>query len=84
MATKSLFDHHQHCDHLADPLACEVLEIAGLINADDVILHILREAVVVIVIQRGLMSLTIRRVSLNDRGGTPPPNGRLTIWKDRS
>ena len=28
--------------------------------------------------------LTIGRDSLNDRGGTPPPNGRLTIWKDRS
>ena len=29
-------------------------------------------------------SLTIGRNSLKDRGGTPPPNGRLTIWKDRS
>ena len=29
-------------------------------------------------------SLTIGRDSLNHRGGTPPPNGRLTIWKDRS
>ena len=29
-------------------------------------------------------SLTIGRDSPNHRGGTPPPNGRLTIWKDRS
>ena len=28
-------------------------------------------------------SLTIRRLSLMHRGGTPPPNGRLAIWKDR-
>ena len=49
---QSLFDHDQHCDHFADPLACKILEIARLIDADDVILHILREAVVVIVVQR--------------------------------
>ena len=29
-------------------------------------------------------SLTIGRDSHIDRRGTPPPNGRLTIWKDRS
>ena len=28
--------------------------------------------------------LTISGVSPNHRGGTPPPNGRLAIWKDRS
>ena len=28
--------------------------------------------------------LTISGDSLNHRGGTPPPNGRLAIWKDRS
>lgn len=49
---QSLFDHDQHCDHFPDPLACKILEIARLIDADNVILHILREAVVVIVVQR--------------------------------
>ena len=29
-------------------------------------------------------SLTIPADSLIHRGGTPPPNGRLAIWKDRS
>ena len=48
---ESLCDHHQHCDHLADALVREILEIARLVDADNMILHILREAVVVIVIQ---------------------------------
>ena len=48
---ESSLDHHQHCDHFADALAREILEIALLTDADNVILHILREVVVVIVIQ---------------------------------
>ena len=50
MATSTFLDHHQHCDHLADALAREILEIACLINPDNVVLHILGEAVVVIVV----------------------------------
>ena len=44
-----LFEHDQHCDHFADALACKILEIAGLINANNVVLHILRKAMVVVV-----------------------------------
>jgi len=29
---ESLCDHHQHCDHLADALAREILEIARLVD----------------------------------------------------
>jgi len=57
---ESFLDHHQHCDHLADALARKILEIACLINADNVVLHILGEAVVVIVVQcRGEGACTV-------------------------
>ncbi|MGA7533783.1 MAG: hypothetical protein WBW27_18075, partial [Pseudolabrys sp.] len=37
---QSLLDHDQQRDHLANPLAGEILKIAGLIDADHVVLHI--------------------------------------------
>ena len=46
-----LFEHDQHCDHFADALACQILEIAGLINTNNVVLHILRKAMVVVVLR---------------------------------
>ncbi len=47
----SLFDHDQRCDHLADALAGQILEIAGFVNPDNVVLHILRQTTVVTVAQ---------------------------------
>ena len=48
-----LFHHHQGRDDFPDALAGEILEIAGFINPHDMILHVLRETMVVVIGQRG-------------------------------
>ena len=48
---KAVLDHHQNGDHFADTLPCEVLEIASFVNADHVVLHILCQAMVVVIAQ---------------------------------
>ncbi len=48
-----LLDHGQGLDHVADALAAEVLEIAGLVDLHHVILNLLRQAAFVIGLHRG-------------------------------
>ena len=48
---KLLLDHGQSRNHLANALAGEILEIASFVNADQMVLHVLSQAMVVIIAQ---------------------------------